>query len=189
MLFSKIYNAVLKWTEHKNAKNYLMFLSFVESFILPYPPPDVLLAPIVLKNPNKKYQLALITAIFSILGGFCGYLIGYWFFDFLIPYINQLGYYDKLAQLQLWFDKYGIWTIFIAGFSPVPYKLFTILAGFLSMALVPFLAISFLSRWLRFVLVAIIVAKFGSACDIWLKKYIDILGYSLIILVLIIYLI
>ncbi len=188
MLFSKIYNIILKWAEHKNAKNYLMFLSFVEAFILPYPPPDILLAPMVLKNPSQKYQLALITAIFSILGGLCGYLIGYWLFDFIMPYIELLNYGDKLVQLQLWFDKYGIWTIFIAGFSPIPYKLFTILAGFLSMALIPFLVISLISRWLRFVLVAIIVARFGNTCDVWLKKYIDVLGY-VIILAFIIYLI
>lgn len=182
-IFSKIYQKALDWAQSKYAIYWLSLVSFFESFILPYPPPDVLLAPITLKKPNKAYQFALICTIFSVLGGMVGYFLGESLLASIKPLLTKLHYLDKLDTTQGWFEQYGIWVIAIAGFSPMPYKIFTIGAGIGNMAFLPFVLISLLARGARFFLVAFLVRKFGDACDIWLKKYIDRLGYLLIIVI------
>ncbi|SFV87212.1 FIG139438: lipoprotein B [hydrothermal vent metagenome] len=180
-LFSKIYQKVLDWSQSKYAIYWLSLVSFVESFILPYPPPDVLLVPMALKKPNKAYQFAAICTIFSVLGGILGYFIGAVLLDTITPLLEQLHYTDKIIIIEGWFAEYGIWIVAIAGFSPMPYKIFTIGAGVAGMAFLPFVLISLLARGARFFLVAFFIRKFGDACDIWLKKYIDRLGYFLIV--------
>lgn len=188
MIFSKFYGIVLNWANKKVAVYYLALLSFVESFILPYPPPDVLLAPMALKHKNKAYFYASITTIFSVLGGVVGYFIGLFAYDLIVPLLEKMHYLDKLELLKTWFASYGIWTLMIAGFSPIPYKLFTVLSGLLGLELLLFVLASALSRGARFFLVAVLVKKLGDACDIWLKKYIDYLGYGVLLLLFIIYL-
>ncbi|KAA0441918.1 MAG: DedA family protein [Candidatus Thioglobus sp.] len=182
-LFSQLYQKILDWAQSKYALYWLAFISFVESFILPYPPPDVLLAPMALKRANKAYQFALLCTVFSVLGGVVGYYIGAFLLDIIKPLLLKLHYIDELQIIQGWFAQYGIWIIIIAGFSPIPYKIFTIGAGVANMAFLPFIGISLLARGARFFLVAFFIKKFGSACDIWLKKYIDYLGYVLIIII------
>lgn len=189
MIFSKLYQVVLNWANHQYAAYYLAFLSFIEAIFLPFPPPDVLLAPITLQHKHRAYQLAFLTTIFSVLGGVVGYFLGYFIYEIILPWLTYLDYTHKIALLKSWFDRYGIWVIALAGFSPVPYKLFTITAGFLSMALLPFVVISLLARGTRFYLVAFLVKKIGDSCDHWLKQYIDYLGYGLVLLFLMIYLI
>jgi membrane protein YqaA with SNARE-associated domain len=112
-----------------------------------------------------------------------GYLLGSLLIDIITPLITRLHYIDKLEIVKSWFDVYGIWIIIIAGFSPIPYKIFTIGAGIASMAFFPFVMISILARGSRFFLVAFFIKRFGHACDIWLKKYIDRLGYALVIVI------
>ncbi len=184
-IFSTFYNLVLSWAKSQYSIYYLCFLSFVESFVLPYPPPDVLLAPMGLKQPNKAYRFAFFCTVFSVLGGVIGYLIGYFFIDLILPFLEKMRYLDKLNLVETWFDEYGILIITIAGFSPIPYKIFTIGAGIASMAFLPFALMSFLARGTRFFLVMFLVRKFGSSCDTWLKKYIDRLGYTLIVIIVI----
>jgi membrane protein YqaA with SNARE-associated domain len=183
-IFSKLYVQVLSWSDKKYAPLYLALLSFFESFILPYPPPDILLAPMALKKPNKSYQFALICLFFSVLGGIVGYLIGALALDIIYPYLDKWHYLNKLTIVQSWFDEYGILIILIAGFSPMPYKIFTLSAGITSMAFIPFVFMSILARGMRFFLVAFLIKKFGSACDIWLEKNINRLGYGLIIVII-----
>lgn len=182
-IFSKIYHTILNWAQSRYAVYWLCLLSFVESFILPYPPPDILLAPMALKKPKSAYKFALVCTLFSVLGGVVGYFIGALLLDVITPLLIKLHYMDRLETIEVWFEQYGIWIVAIAGFSPMPYKIFTIGAGVASMALLPFILMSILARGLRFFLVAFFVKKFGDACDIWLKKYIDRLGYVLIVVV------
>ncbi len=182
-LFSKIYQKALDWAQSKYAVYWLSSISFVESFILPYPPPDILLAPMALKKPQKAYQFALICTVFSVLGGMIGYYLGAFLLDVLTPLLVKLHYIDKIDTIQLWFKEYGIWVIAIAGFSPIPYKIFTISAGIVNIAFLPFVLMSLLARGARFFLIAFFVRKLGDACDIWLKKYIDRLGYALIVVI------
>jgi membrane protein YqaA with SNARE-associated domain len=184
-IFSKFYYKVLTWAEHKYSVYYLALLSTIESFILPYPPPDIMLAPMALKKLNKAYYFALITTIFSVIGGIIGYILGYFFLDLITPFIETLGYTHKLATLKDWFNEYGVLIVFVAGFSPIPYKIFTIGGGIMAMSFLPFVVISFISRGLRFYLVAFLVKKYGEKCDDFLRKYIDYLGYLVIILAII----
>ncbi|SMN14482.1 FIG139438: lipoprotein B [uncultured Candidatus Thioglobus sp.] len=182
-IFSKFYQKALDWAQSKYAIYWLALVSFVESFILPYPPPDVLLAPMALKKPKSAYQFALICTVLSVLGGVVGYFLGALLIDSIQPLLVKLHYIDKLDTIKQWFTEYGIWIVAIAGFSPMPYKIFTIGAGIANMALLPLILISFLARGMRFFLVAFFIRKFGNVCDVWLKKYIDRLGYSLIVVI------
>jgi len=184
-LFHNLYNKVLNWSSSKFAIYWLSSISFLESSILPYPIQDIILASMSLKNKNKAYYYALVCTISSVLGGIAGYFIGYYAYDVLLPFMQEMDYMDMLERARVWFDIYGVWVIAIAGFSPVPYKIFTITAGVLSMHLVPFIAMSMLSRGARYFLVSFLVKRYGDRCDKWLQKYIDRLGYALIVVVII----
>lgn len=183
-IFLKIYQKSLIWAQSKYALYWLSVVSFAESFILPYPPPDVILAPMAFKRPNQAYYYAMVTTITSVLGGIVGYFIGAYGLELLLPFLQKMNYLPILEKSKSWFDIYGVWVIAIAGFSPVPYKIFTLSAGILSMAFLPFVMISLLARGMRYYLVAFLVKKFGKSCDIWLQKYIDRLGYALIVIII-----
>ncbi len=182
-LFSHLYELTLKWAKHRYASFYLGIMSFAESIIFPIPP-DVMLAPMSLAKPDKAWRYAAITSIASVLGGCIGYVLGYTLFDpVVMPVIEELGYQDKLDRIMSWFDEYGIWVVFLAGFSPVPYKLFTISAGVLNMAFLPFVIASAVSRSLRFYMVAGLMKFGGPLMEEKLRKYIDIMGWALVIAV------
>lgn len=181
-IFSRIYQKALVWASSQFAVYWLSIVSFLESSVLPYPPPDVLLAPMALKQPNKAYSFALIATIFSVLGGLAGYLLGDVLLSFLLDY--ELIKPESIISIKDFFDRYGIWVVGIAAFSPIPYKLATISAGSMAMPLIPFVLISLVARAARYYLIAILIKKYGAQCDQWLQKYIDRLGYGLIILVI-----
>ena len=164
-LFSAIYDWTLKWAEHKFAPRMLALLTFAESVFFPIPP-DVLLAPMVLAKPEKAWRFASLTTVSSILGGTVGYLLGYLMFEpWIQPLITEFGYQHRFDTAMNWFGEWGVWVVFIAGFSPIPYKLFTVSAGFLQMAFLPFLIASAIGRGLRFFLVAGLIQWGGSAMD------------------------
>lgn len=183
-MFKFLYNKTLEFAKHKYSIYYLAVLSMIESFILPYPPPDILLAPMTLKSPQNAWKFAFICTIFSVIGGVIGYIIGYFAIDLIMPFIEKMHWLSKLDEIKIWFEEYGVLIIFMAGISPIPYKLFTIGAGITSMAFLPFALISLITRALRFFLVAFIVKKFGNECDKFLQKYVNYLGWVVVILVL-----
>lgn len=148
-LFSHMYELAMKWAKHQHAPRYLAGMSFAESSFFPIPV-DVMLAPMSLAQPNRAWRFALIATLFSVLGGVAGYIIGYFAMDLLEPWLHTLGYWDRYQQIIAWFNEWGIWIIFIAGFAPIPYKLFTVTAGALTMALIPFILISLVARGARF---------------------------------------
>lgn len=186
-LFTAIYDWTLKWAEHKFAPRMLALLTFAESVFFPIPP-DVLLAPMVLAKPKKAWQLASLTTISSILGGTVGYLLGYLMFEpWIQPLITEFGYQDRFDTAMSWFGEWGVWVVFIAGFSPIPYKLFTVSAGFLQMAFLPFLVASAIGRGMRFFLVAGLIQWGGSAMEKKLRQWIDVLGWLLVLLIIIAY--
>lgn len=188
-LFSAIYDWTLKWSEHKFAPRMLALLTFAESVFFPIPP-DVLLAPMVLAKPKKAWRLASLTTLSSIIGGSVGYLLGYLMFEpWIQPFITEFGYQHRFDTTMNWFSEWGVWVVFIAGFSPIPYKLFTVSAGFLQMAFLPFLLASAIGRGLRFFLVAGLIQWGGSAMEKSLRKWIDVLGWGLVALIIIAYLI
>jgi len=188
-LFTPLYDACLGWAQHRHADKYLAGLSFTESVIFPIPP-DVMLAPMALAQPQRAWWYAMITTVASVLGGIAGYLLGYFAFDaFIHPIIVDFGYSDKLTLAMEWFTHYGVWVVFIAGFSPIPYKVFTITAGMMSMAFLPFVIASAIGRGARFFLVAALMYWGGAKMESKLRQYIEILGWGVILLAVILYLI
>jgi membrane protein YqaA with SNARE-associated domain len=188
-LFTPLYESTLNWARHRHADKYLAGLSFTESVIFPIPP-DVMLAPMSLAQPHKAWWYALLTTIASVLGGIAGYLLGYFAFETLLePKIIEWGYEAKLNQAVDWFTQYGVWVVFIAGFSPIPYKVFTITAGMLHMAFVPFVIASAIGRGARFFLVAAIMYWGGAKMEDKLRQYVEFLGWTVIVLAVVLYLI
>jgi membrane protein YqaA with SNARE-associated domain len=149
-----------------------------------------MLAPMALATPKKAWWYAMITTIASVIGGIAGYLLGYFAFDaFIHPIIVDLGYSDKLALAMDWFTQYGVWVVFIAGFSPIPYKVFTLTAGMMSMAFLPFVIASGVGRGARFFLVAALMYWGGAKMEHKLRQYVEFLGWGVILLAIALYLI
>ncbi len=179
-LFETIYHRVMRYSRHRYAPYYLSLLSFVESFILPFPPPDVMLAPMSLSRPLLAMRFAALTLLFSVLGGLIGYLIGAFLFDQVEPFINEWGYQARFEKVTVWFEQWGFWAVLVAGFSPVPYKIFTIAAGVLNLAIIPFVLASIIGRGTRFFLLAWCLAKFGPAIEPRLVRYIEYIGWAIV---------
>lgn len=167
----------MAWSRHPRAPWFLGGLSFAESSFFPIPP-DVMLAPMSLANPQRAWWFALLTTITSVAGGLFGYLIGYFAFDLIEGWLRASSYWGAYEQAVAWFDAWGFWAIFVAGFSPIPYKVFTIAAGVAHMALLPFTLASLIGRGARFFLVAGLMAWGGPRMEAVLHKYVDRLGWA-----------
>ena len=181
-MFQKLYKKTLDLAGHAKASYYLFILSIAESSFFPIPP-DVMLAPMCLANQSKVWRFAFITTIGSVLGGILGYLIGKFSFEYIEPFIEKFGYMIAYQNAVNWFYDWGFWAILIAGFSPIPYKVFTIAAGVLNMAFLPFVIGSIIGRGSRFYLVAFLFRLFGDRVDFILKKYMNIIGWGMLTLI------
>ena len=181
--FHSIYNKILDYSSSRFAILWLSAISFLESIILPVPLQDLLLASMSLRNRSKAFYFAAICTIASVLGAVLGYYIGVQAENHILPILINLDYESKFETAQMYFQTYGIYIILIAGFSPIPYKVFTIAAGMMSMSLLPFVVFSLIARGARYFLISFLVRKFGKMADAWLNKYIDWLGYLLIIVI------
>ena len=170
----------MSWVQHKHAPWYLGVLSFAESCVLPFPPPDVMLAPMSLANTRKAWYFAALTTITSVLGGIAGYFIGMFAFELVKPAITAAGYLDKYELAVQWFEAWGVWVVLLAGFSPIPYKVFTIAAGVASMVFIPFLLASFVGRGARFFMVAGLMRWGGEKMDKMLRQYVDTVGWLVV---------
>lgn len=187
-IFSGLFQRAMVWARLPNAPWYLGALSFAESSFFPIPP-DVMLAPMSLANPNKAWRFALITTVTSVLGGLFGYLIGITMFDVIEPHLKASHYWDAYLTAVTWFKEWGFWAIFIAGFSPIPYKVFTIAAGTLSMALIPFVLASVIGRGMRFFMVAGLMKWGGPSMEAKLHQYVDRIGWATVAIVAVLFLI
>jgi membrane protein YqaA with SNARE-associated domain len=186
--FSYLYNKMLAWSAHDHAPYYLAGVSFAESSFFPIPP-DVMLISMSLAKPPRVWRYALITSVASVIGGIFGYLLGAFFLDLIYPLIVKFGYLHAYQQVHVWFQAWGFWVVFIAGFSPIPYKLFTIGAGAMRMAFFPFLLASAVSRSARFFLVGTVMHYAGPKLDGFIHKYIDMIGWLVTALIVIGYMI
>ncbi len=181
-LFSPLYARAMRWARHRHAPACLGTMSFAESSFFPVPP-DVMLAPMCLARPERAWRFALLTTLASVAGGLAGYAIGYFAFDAIAPWLQTTQHWASYRTAEQWFSDYGFWAVFIAGFSPIPYKVFTIAAGALSMALLPFALASIIGRGARFYLVAGLMKWGGARMEATLHRYVDRLGWTLVLLV------
>ena len=180
-LFASMYDKCMIAAEHKNAPTVLSALSFAESSFFPIPP-DVMLAPMAMRVPSRAFWFAFLTTVFSVLGGLAGYAIGYFAFDLISSWLQTTHYWESYLNAREWFEEWGVWVIFVAGFSPIPYKLFTITGGVMAQPLLPFVIASFIGRGLRFFLVAGLLKFIGPKIEPMLLKYIEWLGWLTVLL-------
>ncbi|MFW2439437.1 MAG: YqaA family protein [Arenicellales bacterium] len=189
-IFGSMYKRVIGWARHPHASFYLTGTSVAESSFFPVPV-DVLLAPMVLARRDKAWWYAMLATVGSVVGAVIGYYIGLFLFDQVAqPIIELYHFQEKFIYVQSLFDKYGVWIIFIAGFSPIPYKIFTITAGVVAMPLLPFILTSLVARGARFFLVAGLIYAGGDKIDAVLEKRVEQIGWAsvvIIVLALIIY--
>ncbi len=181
-LFSSLYTRVMVWSRHPKAPWFLGGISFAESSFFPIPP-DVMLAPMSLARPDRAWWFATITTITSVAGGLFGYWIGASFFQWVEPWLQASRYWESFELAKTWFVDYGFWAVFIAGFSPIPYKMFTMAAGVMSMAILPFTLASLIGRGARFFLVAGLMKWGGARMEDALQDWVDRLGWAMVALV------
>ena len=196
-MFKSLYKKCLDLAAHKSSKYYLAIVSFIESSFFPIPP-DVMVIPMVISKKNDFIKIFLITTIFSVLGGMLGYLIGAFFFEFGAHIMSFYGYEDKLSKIKenlVNSDGFYAWlgVLFLAGFTPLPYKVFTIASGLIGFNFLIFVLISLISRGLRFFIVSYLSYKFGDLFNEYMdkhgSKWFTIIGTLIVIIGLIIYLI
>ncbi|MEZ5645630.1 MAG: YqaA family protein [Burkholderiaceae bacterium] len=183
-LFSPLYERAMKWARHRHAPWFLGGLSFAESSFFPIPP-DVMLAPMALARPDRAWRFALLTTVCSVAGGLLGYFIGLLAFGAIEPWLQTSRYWGAYQTATTWFSEWGVLAVLVAGFSPIPYKVFTIAAGALSMALLPFTLASAVARGARFFLVAGLMRWGGPKMEEQLNRHIDRLGWATVALVVI----
>ena len=196
-MFNNLYKKCLNLAAHKSSKYYLALVSFVESSFFPIPP-DVMIIPMVISKKNDFTKIFLITTIFSVLGGILGYFIGAFFFDIGMQIMSFYGYEGKLIDLKNnLIDSEGFYAwlgiLFLAGFTPLPYKVFTIASGLISFNILIFIFISLISRGLRFFIVSYLSYKFGDLFTEFINKHgskwFTVIGMLIVVVGIIVYLI
>lgn len=181
-MLRKLYDWVLHWAETPYGSWALFILAFAESSFFPVPP-DVLLIALAISIPARAFRYALICSTGSVLGGMAGYIIGFEFMDLLgFRILNFYGLMDKYETISHLYERYNAWAVGIAGFTPVPYKVFTISAGAFKINFPIFLAASIVSRSARFFLVGWLIYKFGVGIRSFIDRYFNILCVVFMIL-------
>tara|TARA_A100001035_G_C27572022_1_gene403595 strand:- start:64 stop:654 length:591 start_codon:yes stop_codon:yes gene_type:complete len=195
-MFAQLYNKCLNLAAHRNSKYFLGLISFVESSFFPIPP-DIMIAPMAIARKNEFIKIFLIATIFSVLGGIFGYLIGAYFFEVAMSIVEFYNYENKLSDIKSALsqgDGFYTWLaiLFLAGFTPLPYKVFTIASGVISFNLLIFILISLVSRGLRFFIVSYLSSKFGNTFTNYMnrhgQKWFTTIGLIIVIIFATIYL-
>ena len=196
-MFNNLYKKCLNLAAHKSSKYYLAFISFIESSFFPIPP-DVMVIPMVISKKDDFFKIFLISTIFSVLGGILGYFIGAFFFDLGMQVMTFYDYEEKLINLKsnlINSEGFYAWLgiLFLAGFTPLPYKVFTIASGLIGFNILIFILISLISRGLRFFIVSYLSYKFGNLFTQFMEKHgskwFTIIGILIVLVGVIIYLI
>ena len=194
-MFKKLLQKTLKLAAHKSSKFFLALISFVESSFFPIPP-DVLIVPMVIAKKNDYIKIFIIATLFSALGGLFGYFIGSFFLELAMEVVEFYGYEENVFDLQLKLSEKGglfLWLgiLFIAGFTPVPFKVFTITSGIINFNIFLFFFICIISRGLRFFIIAFLSSKFGKVFVNFLEKkgakWFTVIGIAIVIIATIIY--
>ena len=195
-MFTQFYNKCVKLAAHKNSNYFLAIVSFLESSFFPIPP-DVMIAPMAIAKKKDFFKIFLIATIFSVLGGILGYILGAFFFDFAMNIVEFYNYEQKVVNLKNALtqgDGFYTWLgiLFLAGFTPLPYKVFTIVSGLIGFNFTIFILISLISRGLRFFIVSYLSSKFGDTFTNFMNQYgqkwFTIIGIVIVIIAAIFYL-
>lgn len=186
MLFTGIYNKCMQWAAHPHAERYLAGVSLFEAIFFPLPT-ALMVAPMAVAKPHRAVRIALIATVTSVMGAVVGYLLGYYAIMVVEPLLQQFGYWDKYMQAQQWFEEWGFWAVLIAGFSPIPFKLFTLSAGAMAMSIAPFLLASLVGRAAHFFLVALLMAWAGPKLEPTVRRYMEWLGWSFVVVIVVAY--
>ena len=195
-MFNSLYKKCLYLAAHKSSKFYLALVSFVESSFFPIPP-DVMIIPMVISKKKDFIKIFIITTLFSVLGGILGYLIGAFFFDIGMEVMTFYGYENQLTKLKdnlansnNFYAWFGI--LFLAGFTPLPYKVFTIASGLIGFNFLIFILISIISRGLRFFIVSYLSYKYGDLFTQFMNKHgskwFTIIGILIVLVAIVFYL-
>ncbi len=194
-MLRKLYDRCLYYASHKLSKIFLAIISFIESSFFPIPP-DVMIVPMVIAKKEDFLKIFYISTFFSVMGGVLGYFIGYYFLEFSVSIIELYGYEDKVFELQNKMSSEAgiiLWVgiLFLAGLTPLPYKVFTITSGIVSFNLIFFIIISFIARGLRFFVVSYLSYKFGDKFGQSLKenteRWFIIIGLAIFIVIALVY--
>ena len=194
-MIKQLYQKSIKLAAHKSSKFYLAVLSFAESSFFPIPP-DVMIAPMVIAKKDDFFKIFLIATLFSSFGGLLGYFIGFSFLDFGMKVVEFYGYEDKVINLKNNLSNgtgFYVWlaTLFLAGFTPLPFKVFTITSGMISFNLFIFFIICLISRGLRFFIVSYLSFKFGNTLNKFMEteaaKWFTIIGILIVAVVGLVY--
>jgi len=185
-MFLRLYDWVIALSAHRRAPAFLAALSFAESSVFPIPP-DVMLIPMCLARPRKSWQYAALCTLFSVLGGMAGYLIGKLAFGWIEPWLMDSSYAGTFTSAVAAFEIWGFWYILLAGFTPIPYKIFTISAGVVGMPFLAFIGGSVVGRGGRFFLVAALIRLGGEKLATRMRKYIDLIGWIMIVLAVLVF--
>lgn len=185
-MFLHLYDRVLALAAHRRAPAYLSVLSFIESSFFPLPP-DVMLIPMCLTKPARGWRYAALSTLFSVLGGMAGYLIGTLAFGWIEPWLLESRYAGVFARTVAAFEKWGFWYILLAGFTPIPYKVFTISAGVVGMPLLAFVAGSTVGRGGRFFIVAGLIRLGGENLANRMRRHIDLIGWVTLAVVVVVF--
>ncbi|NFV78704.1 YqaA family protein [Magnetospirillum aberrantis] len=181
-MLQKTYDWMMEKAAHRHAVWWLAFISFIESSVFPIPP-DLMLIPMVLAAPTRWFRLAMVCTLSSVVGGYLGYAIGYYFMDSIgAAILAALHLTEKFDAFKPLVDEYGVWVIIVKGATPIPYKLITIAAGAFHFDLAHFSFASFIARGMRFFLVAVLLWRFGPPIRVFVERRLKLVTTALVVL-------
>ncbi|MCT4556085.1 MAG: DedA family protein [Pelagimonas sp.] len=179
-----LYDWTMNKADHPKALWILALVAFVESSVFPIPP-DVLMIPMILANPRRAWLIALVATVSSVLGGMLGYAIGAFFYDSVgAPILESLGKAESMAEFNARFNGVGFWAVLIAGITPFPYKVITIMSGWTGMPILTFMITSITARALRFFVVAGLLRAFGAPIRDFIEKRLGLVFTAFVVLLI-----
>lgn len=180
-VFKNLYERAILWAAHPRASYFLTLLSFIEAIFFPIPP-EAMLAPMSLARPKKAFWFASLSLFGSMTGMFIGYAIGHYFIDLAMPFIDKMGYAAQFEGIKQQAANNGFWLLLLAGFTPIPFKIFTLASGAVGMPLLPFFFGALIGRGKRVYLVAGAIAMGGEKAEAKLRQYIEPIGWTALVL-------
>ena len=181
-MIRKLYDWTLSMAGHRHALWALAFVAFIESSVFPIPP-DILMIPMIIARPSRAFLIAFVCMVASVLGGLAGYFIGAFVFDSIgQPVLDFYGKSDSVAEFNARFNEWGAWAVLVAGITPFPYKVITIMSGWTGLSLPVFIVSSIIARGFRFFILAVLLWKFGPPIRTFIEKYLGLLFTLFVIL-------